>query len=307
MTITKQNDGPPGKDRILVVDDDHDVLKLLEICVTSCGFDCVKANNGLEAMEVLAKQAFSIVITDMMMPEVGGLELLEHIKSRYPRTSVIVVTGYTGTFSYVDVIQAGASDFIAKPFNFDELEAKIKRILREREMVRRLEFLSNCDPLTELFNRRYLDKKIKEEVHRADRQGYSIFLLIIDVDNFKSYNDEYGHPEGDKLLIKVANILKNCTRADVDLVFRHGGDEFAITTPHISPQQVGLVAARIIALFNEESFGDTGLSLGIAEFIRSNGELEADIASLYRRADQALYQAKSQGRNQLVFSASLPS
>jgi diguanylate cyclase (GGDEF)-like protein len=258
-------------------------------------------------MEILEKQSFSIVITDMMMPEVGGMELLEHIKNRYPRTSVVIVTGYTGTFSYVDVIRAGASDFIVKPFNFDELEAKINRILREREMIRSLEFLSNCDPLTELFNRRYLDKKIKEEIHRADRQGYSVFLIIIDVDNFKSYNDEYGHPEGDKLLIKVANILKNCTRADVDLVFRHGGDEFAITTPYISPAQVGQVGERIIALYKEQSFGDTGLSLGVAEFVRGDGSLEEDIASLVSRADRALYEAKNRGRNQLVFSASLSS
>ncbi|MEN8136218.1 MAG: diguanylate cyclase [Thermodesulfobacteriota bacterium] len=301
MTITDQNNGT-GSDRILVVDDDPGILDLLRTCVESLGFACVQASNGREAMEVLAKQSFSIVITDMMMPEVGGLDLLKHIKTHYPRTSVVIVTGYTGTFSYVDVIKAGASDFIAKPFNFDELEAKINRILREQEMVRGLEFLSNCDPLTELFNRRYLDNKIKEEVHRADRQGYSVFLTLIDVDNFKSYNDRYGHPEGDKLLIKVANILKKSTRADVDLVFRHGGDEFAITTPYISPEQVGQIGERIIALYKEQSFDDTGLSLGVAEFVRSNGELESDIAAMYRRADQALYQAKNKGHNQLVFN-----
>ncbi|MCK4838484.1 MAG: diguanylate cyclase [Desulfobulbaceae bacterium] len=303
MTITNQND-PPGKGWLLVVDDDHDTLELLAICVKSFGFDCVKANDGLEAMGIMEKQSFSIVITDMMMPGVGGLDLLKHIKGHYPRTSVVVVTGYTGTFSYVDVIKAGASDFIVKPFNFDELEAKLNRILRERELVRALEFLSNCDPLTGLFNRRYMDEKIKEEVHRADRQGYSIFLIIVDVDNFKSYNDEYGHPEGDQLLITVANILKNCTRADVDLIFRHGGDEFAITTPLISPEQVAQVGKRIIALFKEQSLGDTGLSLGVAEFVRGDGDLNGGVASLIRRADQALYQAKDQGRNQLVFNVS---
>ncbi len=306
MTITAQNDSP-GKDRILLVDDDHDTLVLLEIGVKSFGFECVKANDGLEAMDILEKESFSIVITDMMMPKVGGMELLKHVKTSYPRTSVVVVTGYTGTFSYVDVIQAGATDFILKPFNFDELEAKIKRILRERELVRALEFLSNCDPLTELFNRRYMDRKIKEEVHRADRQGYSVFLTLIDVDNFKAYNDEYGHPEGDKLLVKIANILKNCTRADVDLVFRHGGDEFAITTPYISPEQVGQVGQRIITQFKEQTRGDTGLSLGVAGFVRGDGTMDEAVASLIRRADQALYQAKDQGRNQLVFDASLSS
>ena len=104
-----------GKDRILIVDDDPLILELLDISVNSFGFDCVKANNGLEAMEILEKQSFTIVITDMVMPEVGGMELLEHIKTHYPQTSVIVVTGYTGTFSYMDVIRAGAGDFILKP------------------------------------------------------------------------------------------------------------------------------------------------------------------------------------------------
>ena len=302
MTTTKPSD-LPGKERILVVDDDDDIRELLEGCVNSFGFDCVTASDGREAIEILARQSFAIVITDMIMPEVGGMELLAHVVTHYPETSVIVVTGYSGSFSYVDVIQAGASDFIVKPFNFDELEAKIKRILREQEMLSGLEFLSNCDALTGLFNRRYMDKKVKEEIHRADRQGYSVFLMLLDVDYFKSYNDEYGHLEGDKLLIKIASILKSCTRSDVDLVFRQGGDEFAITTPYISSEQVELIGQRIIALFQEQSFGDTGLSLGVAEFIRGDGSFEEDISSLFLRADQALYQAKKQGRSQLVFSA----
>lgn len=301
MTTSMPNDAP-SKGRVLIVDDEAMVRELLLISVESFGFDCVEASDGLQAMKILEGQSFDVVVTDMVMPEVGGMELLEHIRVNYPRVGVIVVTGYMGVFSYVDVIQAGASDFIVKPFNSDELEAKINRILREQEMVRQLEFFSNSDSLTELFNRRHLDKKIREEAHRASRQGYHLFLIVLDVDNFKSYNDEYGHLEGDKLLIKVAKILKSCTRADVDLVFRHGGDEFAITSPYIGPEQVAQVGERIITFFNEQEFGSTSLSLGAAEFIRGDGKFEEDIVSLFRRADQALYAAKNKGRNQLVFS-----
>jgi diguanylate cyclase (GGDEF)-like protein len=286
-----------------VVDDDPLILELLDISIQSFGFDCMTAGNGREAIEILEKQSFAIVITDMMMPEVTGMELLAHIKKYYPQISVVIVTGYTEIFSYVDVVKAGASDFILKPFNADELEAKINRILREKKMVDRLEFLSSCDPLTGLFNRRYLDSKIKEEVHRAERQGYPIFLVLIDVDNFKSYNDEYGHQQGDQLLTKVADVLRSCTRADVDLVFRHGGDEFAIVTPLISREQVAQVGERIVATFTEQSFGRTGLSIGVAEFVRGTDKLEEAISALFYRADQALYQAKNRGRNQLVFSA----
>jgi diguanylate cyclase (GGDEF)-like protein len=302
MTIETLN-GSLDKARILVVDDDPLILELLDISIQSFGFDCMTAGNGREAIEILEKQSFAIVITDMMMPEVTGMELLAHIKKYYPQISVVIVTGYTEIFSYVDVVKAGASDFILKPFNADELEAKINRILREKKMVDRLEFLSSCDPLTGLFNRRYLDSKIKEEVHRAERQGYPIFLVLIDVDNFKSYNDEYGHQQGDQLLTKVADVLRSCTRADVDLVFRHGGDEFAIVTPLISREQVAQVGERIVATFTEQSFGRTGLSIGVAEFVRGTDKLEEAISALFYRADQALYQAKNRGRNQLVFSA----
>ncbi len=302
MTIENQNSATV-EERILIVDDDPLVLEHLDIAVRSFGFVCVKANNGREAMAILEKEWFSIVVTDMVMPEIDGMQLLEHIKSHYPETSVIVVTGYTGTFSYVDVIGAGASDFILKPFNTDELEAKINRIMREREMLRKLEFLSSCDPLTGLYNRRHMDKKIREEVHRAARQDYPVFLMLADVDNFKSYNDDFGHQKGDQLLIRVAEILKNCTRTDVDLVFRHGGDEFAILTPQVNAAQVARVGERIIATFDKEALGKTGLSLGAAEFARTNDKLEKDVFAMFSRADKALYRAKEEGRSQLVFSA----
>jgi diguanylate cyclase (GGDEF)-like protein len=302
MTIEKQNSAPV-ENRILVVDDDPLVLDLLSVTVQSFGFECVKANNGHEAMDILEKERFAIVVTDMVMPEIDGMQLLKHVKRHYPESSVIVVTGYTGTFSYVDVIRAGASDFILKPFNSDELQAKINRILREREMVGELEFLSNCDPLTGLYNRRYMDEKIKEEVHRAERQGYPAFLILVDVDNFKAYNDNFGHQKGDLLLIKVAGILNKYTRTDVDLVFRHGGDEFAILTPQVNREQLARVGGRIIASFEKQAMGKTGLSLGAAQFIRSDGKLEDDVFAMFSRADKALYQAKKGGRNQLVFSA----
>ncbi|NTV15281.1 MAG: diguanylate cyclase [Desulfobulbaceae bacterium] len=291
---------------ILIVDDDPLVLELLGLSIKSFGFTFAAVNNGREAMEALKKQEFAIVITDMIMPEVDGMQLLEHIKSTYPQTDVVVVTGYTGTFSYTDVIRAGASDFIAKPFNSDELAAKINRILRERRLIRKLEYLSHCDPLTELYNRRYFDLKINEEINRARRQNYPLFLTMLDVDNFKSYNDKYGHQQGDLLLVAIGAILRKCTRADVDLLFRPGGDEFSVITPHITREQVGKVGERILKSFAEHNFADTGLSLGIAEFYSSSSNHEEDIANLIGRADQALYKAKTTGRNRIVFAPPPP-
>lgn len=287
---------------ILVVDDDPLVLELLGASMQSFGFPHAAANNGREAMDLLQKQEFALVITDMIMPEVDGMELLAHIKTNYPQTDVIVVTGYTGTFSYTDVIRAGASDFIAKPFNSDELSAKINRIIRERRLIKKLEYLSHCDPLTELYNRRYFDLKIGEEVNRARRQNYPLFLIMLDVDNFKLYNDRYGHQQGDLLLVAIGAILRKSTRADVDLLFRPGGDEFSVITPHITREQVAKVGERILKSFADNHYANSGLSLGIAEFSSSSANHEEDIANFITRADQALYKAKATGRNRIVFA-----
>lgn len=287
---------------ILVVDDDQLVLELLGLSIKSFGFNFATANNGREAMEILKKREFTIVITDLIMPEVDGMQLLQHIKTNHPQTDVIVVTGYTGDFSYTDVIRAGASDFIAKPFNSDELAAKINRILRERRLIRKLEYLSHCDPLTELYNRRYFDLKISEEINRARRQNYPLFLIMLDVDSFKSYNDRHGHQQGDLLLVAIGAILRKSTRADVDLLFRPGGDEFSIITPHITQEQVAKVGERILSSFAEYKFADTGLSVGIAEFSANGQSHEEEIVNLISRADQALYLAKTTGRNRIVFA-----
>jgi diguanylate cyclase (GGDEF)-like protein len=309
MTTTEDTDSSrtANKIRILIVDDDPLVLDLLGLSIESFGFEYAAANNGREAIAILQKKEFDIVITDMMMPEVDGMQLLEHVKRNHPRTDVIVVTGYTGTFSYMDVIRAGASDFISKPFNTDELEAKINRLIREHQLIKKLEHLSNCDPLTELYNRRFFDQKIKEELHRAQRQKYPLFLIMLDVDNFKSYNDRHGHQQGDRLLMAIGSILHKSTRADVDLIFRHGGDEFSIITPHITREQVTMVGERIIKSFAASSFENTGLSLGIAEFIPANGQQEEDVLNLINRADAAMYQAKATGRNRMVFAAPINS
>jgi len=299
-TFTPDNLAPPPL--ILVVDDDPLVLELLGVSMKSFGFPFAAASNGQEAIAILQKQEFALVITDMIMPEVDGMQLLAHIKSNYPQTDVIVVTGYTGTFSYTEVIRAGASDFIAKPFNSDELSAKINRIFRERRLIQKLEYLSHCDPLTELYNRRYFDLKISEEVNRARRQNYPLFLIMLDVDNFKSYNDKYGHQQGDLLLVAIGAILRKNTRADVDLLFRPGGDEFSVITPHITREQVAKVGERIIKTFADSSFADSGLSLGIAEFSSNSSNHSEDISNFINQADQALYQAKATGRNRIVFA-----
>jgi diguanylate cyclase (GGDEF)-like protein len=288
-------------DKILLVDDDPVVLDLMGTYISAFGYEYDIAGDGLEAVEKLKSDNFSIVFTDMIMPKMDGMLLLRHIRENYPSIGVIVITGYGHTFTYTDVIKAGASDFIGKPFNADELEAKLNRLVRELNLVKQLERHSICDSLTDLYNRRYFDTKIITEVQRADRQGYNIFLQLLDVDNLKGYNDSAGHPAGDELLKSVGRILRDSIRENVDWAFRFGGDEFGVVFTQVELKQIVTVANRILQKYNQQKFSGTGLSIGIAGFMRSPDNSWADdIKELVNRADKALYKAKGLGKNQIV-------
>jgi two-component system cell cycle response regulator len=287
--------------KILLVDDDQSILEILADLMAIFGHDYVTAQNGVEAIEKLKHNFFDIVLTDMIMPDIDGMKLLKHIKRNYPNIKVMVVTGYERAFTYTDVIRAGASDFISKPFNTDELEAKINRLVREIELMSQLELLSISDGLTGLYNRRHFDAKIFEEARRAHRQNHDLFLAVIDVDNLKKMNDKYGHLAGDKLLKSVGDIIKHCIRENVDWPFRYGGDEFCVILTQVTRDQAISTSERLIESFNEKKLPLTGLSIGLAQFVRSqDAKWTEDIGDLVKRSDIALYKAKQTGRNRVV-------
>ena len=287
--------------KILLVDDDQSILEILADLMAIFGHDYVTAQNGVEAIEKLKHNFFDIVLTDMIMPDIDGMELLRHIKRNYPNIKVMVVTGYERAFTYTDVIRAGASDFISKPFNTDELEAKINRLVREIELMSQLELLSISDGLTGLYNRRHFDAKIFEEARRAHRQNHDLFLAVIDVDNLKKMNDKYGHLAGDKLLKSVGDIIKHCIRENVDWPFRYGGDEFCVILTQVTRDQAISTSERLIESFNEKKLPLTGLSIGLAQFVRTqDAKWTEDIDDLVKRSDKALYKAKQTGRNRVV-------
>lgn len=302
MTIPGTDQSAEGEPRILLVDDEPALLALLQKAVSSFGCSGETASNGEMALARLKEGGFGIVITDMTMPGLDGMELLKRIKAEYPGIDVIVVTAHTESYSYTDVIRAGASDFIAKPFSLDELEAKVRRVIREQTLVKRLEHLSMTDVLTDLFNRRYFDLKLQEEIIRGHRQGYDVFLALLDVDRFKAYNDRYGHPAGDKVLQEVGRILRSCTRENVDWCFRFGGDEFAVIIPQATREQAIHIAQRILERYAaEERFAETGLSIGLARFVHDGEHTWPQcIAECVARADQALYLSKEKKGGHLV-------
>lgn len=303
MTIVP-NDHPPNKDiNILLVDDDPVLLQIMQRILELESYSFATAEDGVQAVKKMRESPFDIVITDINMPNMNGMELLEHIIKLYPQTGVIVATGYSEDHSYVDVISAGAIDYMTKPFDGEELLAKLKRVVREQALVKELEQMSICDSLTKLYNRRYFDIKIVDEAHRANRQNRVIFLTFIDIDNFKTYNDTKGHQAGDHVLQTLGGIMMSCARRGVDWTFRYGGDEFALLTTQTTKKQTWQINERIRAAYEGYEFGSTTLSFGLAEFKR-NLELDwqDDIHNFIKKADNAMYQAKARGKNQ-IFTA----
>ncbi len=286
---------------VLVVDDDRGVLKTLHSLVASLGYDCLVAIDGKEAVQVLSEKKCDLILSDLIMPNMDGLELLAYVRENHPDVDLIIVTGFTEKATYVNMIKQGAIDFIKKPIDYDELEAKIARALRERRMVQELEKLSLCDGLTGLYNRRAFDEKIFKEVERAHRQGYQLFLAMIDIDNFKDYNDEYGHPKGDEVLVSFGHMLQECTRNNVDLAFRLGGDEFALLLPQTSANQATEIVQRILLRYVEAGFGKTTLSIGLVSCQRDmNITQERDVERMGERADKTMYEAKNSGKNCVI-------
>lgn len=286
---------------ILVVDDDELVRVTLNILVSALGYECLVASDGREALEVLEAREIDIVLSDIVMPEMDGIELLAKIREHHLGTDVIVATGYSERASYADMIKAGAMDFIKKPIDQAELEAKLARAFRERELISKLEQLSLSDALTELFNRRAFDQRFSKEVERADRQGYQLFLAIIDIDNFKDFNDTFGHQEGDRVLVELAHILDECTRNNVDMSFRLGGDEFAVLLPQTTADQATEIVQRILLKYIECAFGKTTLSIGVVSCRRNmDVPLTEDEEAMKVRADQAMYDAKNSGKNCVI-------
>ncbi len=278
-----------GTETMLIVDDDPNLRETLVNLLSYLGFNIGSAGNGPDALKELEQNPYTFMLTDMKMPEMDGLELIRRVKEAFPEVNIISMTGFSEGYSYIDVINAGASDFIKKPFEVEELEAKVRRIINERNLREELSRLSITDALTGLFNQRHFYRRLEEEVLRAQRQKHHLGLIIIDLDNFKNYNDTHGHLAGDEVLRKVGHLINACIREGVDSGYRYGGDEFAIILIDAGWNVAKGIGARIQQAFAEN--GDITASLGYT--IYSDGMNSKDLVAA---ADKNLYEAKEVGK-----------
>ncbi len=291
---------------ILIVDDDTAIRDAMHEFIQMSGYVSHTAESAEDALGIIEAQPIDVVITDILLPGMDGLELTDRIKQTHD-IDVIVMTGYSGDYSYEEAISKGASDFVFKPVRFEELLLRLRRVLKERRltqervhMLERLKRLSITDGLTNLYNSRYFYSQLKAEVERSNRYNHPLALLLLDIDNFKKYNDSFGHLEGDKVLVQLGQVIKSCLRA-MDSAYRYGGEEFTVILPETEGAEAATVAERIRAAVEELRFNPVEdaqvtitVSVGVTEYIR--GE---ELAVFVQRADKAMYQSKDSGRNRV--------
>lgn len=293
---------------ILVVDDDETSRLGLLRALRGIGFRCEAAADGAEAWERLSHERFDIVISDVRMPKMDGIELCRRVRARHGHeqatrgyVSFILMSGLSDRAHMFTALGAGADEYLVKPIDMEELElrlANVERIARAQKRLRRDSegafLLARVDPLTGVGNRLRMEEDLRTLVAEASRYGGRAWALAMcDVDFFKRFNDTHGHVAGDEMLKLVAETLRDTLR-EADRVYRYGGEEFVVVLPEQSGPYALAAMDRVRAAV-ERRCGIT-LSVGVAEL----SERTRDVASWLRAADQALYRAKDTGRNRVV-------
>jgi diguanylate cyclase (GGDEF)-like protein len=295
----------PKKLSILIVDDEKSNIDVLNHILKD-KYKIYIAKNGENAIRIARDSQPDLILLDIVMPDKNGYEVLVELKESNltQNIPVIFITGQDSKEAEVKGLSLGAVDYITKPFHNIIVEARVCTQMKLVEQMRTIERMSITDALTDLPNRRYFNDQIAKEWGRAIREITAISLLIIDVDNFKIYNDTHGHPQGDTLLQAVSDIFKNELKRPADTVARWGGEEFILLMPNTDQNGAMEVAERIRAAVEAESVpnDENGTPTSVTVSIGVNSEkptLNMSLANFVSKADKALYAAKNNGRNKV--------
>ncbi|HEX4925865.1 MAG TPA: diguanylate cyclase [Bdellovibrionales bacterium] len=294
--------------RVLVVDDDNENCKLIHEALTNEGFDVRTANSGHEAMDVLTEWSPQLVLLDQDMPGMTGLETLRMLRKGHYDVDVMFVSANLSPKMVSDALEAGADDYIRKPFSFRELCSRVKVRFRIRDLRddlqganQKLFELSQRDDLTGLYNMRSMYERIDHELRRAKRTNKSVSCVMMDMDYFKTVNDGHDHLFGSFVLKEVGSLIKNGIR-EVDFAARYGGDEFLVVLCDTDQEGTKIFTERLRKTVQNHFFTDgkdgMKLTISIGYAVSTLGG-ETTARDLVRIADHALYEAKERGRNRV--------
>ncbi|WP_198306034.1 diguanylate cyclase domain-containing protein [Arcobacter vandammei] len=292
------------KPTILVVDDMTTTLLLLHDLLKDT-YEVKIAKSGTKALEILeSPNDIDLILLDIEMPDINGYDVCKRIKNNetIKNIPIIFITGRTSQEDEEYGLNLGAIDYITKPFNKAIVKLRIKNYLDLKIKNDMLEKLSMYDGLTNIKNRRYFDETFKKTFSEIKRDKKSLAVLMIDIDFFKPYNDNYGHGQGDETLRKVAKALEKTIKRASDFVARYGGEEFVILLKDINKDGVEAVAnnllnaVRELKITHEFSKIENYVTVSIgASFYNSNSDVTK--LELLLKADEALYNVKNSGRN----------
>ena len=291
---------------ILVVDDEEAIRELLHDFLTRLDYRVDTVTTGEEAVGEIRKKYYDLAVTDLFLPGMSGLDVVRELRAISPETIVIVVTAYSSLETAIESIREGAYDYITKPFNLNGLQLSVerafehKRLLRESKEKDIYKKLATEDGLTQLFNYTHFIELLKSEIDKSLRYRYPVSLMMIDIDNFKLYNDTMGHVAGNRVLMKIGEIFKSVVR-NTDIAARYGGEEFSVFLPHTTKKQAMKLCDRLRLIVEQTAFdgeenlpgGILTISSGVAECPENTDNAE----ELIKKADQALYAAKRLGKN----------
>lgn len=297
---------PERKKIILAIDDSIINLRLLNVIVSREGFEILSANNSLDAVPMAIQHQPDLILLDVMMPGLNGLEILKILKqnSLTQNIPVVMVTARTKGEDVKEALEKGAFDYVKKPLDEVEIMARIRSALRYKEYQDKLLEMAMRDSLTGLYNHALLIDLLDKELYNARRKGVPLVFAMCDIDHFKKVNDQHGHQAGDMVLQQVSRILSQALRKG-DPIGRYGGEEFGIILTAVAAAQGAILCDRIRTTVQDTSFVYNGktipvtISLGLVEALPTADHRPND---LIRLADEALYRAKNGGRNCLVVS-----
>jgi len=310
--------GVSNKEIILIVDDNIELARTIEEILDTEGYCYETVHDGEQALVKFEKIKPSLVILDVDIPKIDGITVCKKIKTKKNFTPVIMMTGkHSSVQEKIDGINVGADDYLTKPFDLEELIARTRTVLHLKHLYDGLEESkklyreqSLTDHLTSVYNRRYLMRRLGEEIKRAVRASDEFSCMMIDVDKFKELNDAHGHLFGDDVLKRISSVLKQTAR-ETDIIARYGGDEFIIIMPSTGKKGALRLAEKLFHEMEENYFKKdehstrVTISAGISSFdgksvedrIITASKLNSMIDALIRIADQSLYNAKKEKGN----------
>lgn len=296
-----------NKPNILIIDDVKANSRLLAKRLSD-DYNCQLAISAQEAFQLLDKSLPDIILLDIIMPDIDGFEVCRRLKDneRTRAIPVIFITSLDQEDDEAKGLTLGAVDYIKKPFHMAIVKARIRNHIALKKARDLLEEQAFIDSLTTIPNRRRFDEVLKKEWHKACAKQTPISMILMDIDYFKNYNDNYGHQQGDECLIQIGHILRRMLKKKHGFVARYGGEEFAMILPKISEEDVferaEMVRRAVLMQHIPHKYSSISeyitVSLGVAQI---NPEDESHPDRLLSLADNALYRAKEQGRNQVSY------